>query len=213
MNKPPNLKHLQKSLLRDLAEHLGTRGFRARFGEQTFVKIEADFTWVVHVAFIRHEDDVDATLDLGLRLGAAQELLEKSGHGDRKGVTIGAELGNLIDGRPRRWSMRSELDASEAAREMFAELEKFGYAWFERYSDLEYVRRVLAANDRESRLVSPLPANRCLTAVALAALTSEEAEARAVADQCREYLKSRNDPQLPLFDRHVSHILAGRPNP
>jgi hypothetical protein len=204
----PTVKDLQNALLRELALELEPRGFRARVTQQAFWKNKGSAAWVVHVAFVRHETDVDATIDLGVRLASVQELLAGSGYGDGKGVSIGAELGNLIDGRPRRWTIRSQSDAKLAANDMSAELEKFAFQWFERHSDLAHVLGVLAANDSGSRLISPLPANRCLTVVALAALTMEESQARMVADQCRAFLLRRNDPQLRLFDQYATRILT-----
>jgi hypothetical protein len=89
---------------------------------QDFVREVPSGQWIVHVSFIRHPEDVDATADLAVRLEPVERLLEAAGYGQGQGATIGAELGNIVDGRPRRWTIQSAADCPVVAEEMASEI-------------------------------------------------------------------------------------------
>lgn len=200
---------LQGELLRELASRLAEDEFEPRMKRQDFVREVPSGQWIVHVGFIRHREDVDATVDLGVRLEPVERLLEAAGYGHGQGATIGAELGNIVDGRPRRWTMQSAADCPVVAEEMVSEIRKFGLAWLERHSDPRVVFSILAQQDRQSWLYSPVHLKRCLTLVALAKHLESDAKADEVARGCRSFLQVRNDPQLRVFEYHVRQLLAG----
>jgi hypothetical protein len=198
---------LQRGLLQELASRLPEDGFKPRMKRQDFVREVPSGQWIVHVGFIRHPDDVDVTVDPAVRLEPVERLLEAAGYGHGQGATIGAELGNIVDGRPRRWTIQSAADCPVVAEEMASEIRKFALAWLERHSDPRAVFGILAQQDRQSWLYSPVHVKRCLTLVALATHLESDEKADEVARECRSFLQARNDPQLRVFDHHVRALL------
>lgn len=201
------VKFLQDALLRALAVEVTSLGFTPRIEQQKFIRAVGDSTWVLHVGFVRHRHDVDATIDLGVLLTPVDQLFAKTGSNQWGSATIGAELGNLVDRRPRRWTMETEADAARIAREMRSEIEKFGIDWLQRFSRLETVYEALAANDLQSRLIMPLQIKRCLILLTLALLLRTKEEARQVSLECRSFLSDRAEPMLHTFDDYAAKLL------
>jgi hypothetical protein len=93
------------------------------------------------------------------------------------------------------------------AREMHAELVKFGMDWLRRFSSPETVYDALGANDQPSWLLMPLHVKRCLIVVALATILRTKEQARAVAEECRTFLEARKEPMFGSFEEHSRKLL------
>lgn len=207
MTEEVGIKFLQDALLKVLAVEAASLGFTPRIKQQKFIRVVGDCTWVVHVGFVRHQHDVDATIDLGVLITPVEQLFAKAGLDKLGSATIGAELGNLVDRRPRRWTIETEADAARVASEMRSEIEKFGIDWLQRFSRLETVYETLVANDLQSRLIMPLQVKRCLILLALALLLRTKEEAQQVSLECRAFLVDRAEPMLPTFDDYAAKLL------
>jgi hypothetical protein len=207
MTKRAGVRQLQDALLNALQVDLASVGFTPNVKEQTFTRASGDFAWVIHVAFVRHKADIDATVDLGLRIAPVERLFDSKELVSVGSATVGAELGNLVDRRPRRWTIESELDASTVSQEIRREIEKFGLDWFRRFSQLETLYETLAANDMQSRLLMPLPVKRCLLVVALALLLKGREDARTQSLECHGYLLTRGEPMLATFDSDAAALV------
>jgi len=207
MTQKSGVKLLQEALLRALAVEVAALGFTPRIKQQEFIRVVGDCTWVVHVGFVRHRDDVDATIDLGVLLAPVEQSFTKTGLDQLGSATIGAELGNLVDRRPRRWTVETEADAARVASEMRSEIEKFAIDWLQRFSRLETVYETLVANDLQSRLIMPLQMKRCLILLALALLLRTREEAQRISLECRAFLSSRAEPMLHTFDGYAKKLL------
>lgn len=210
MKSIPNIRALQNGLLDALAQRLGEIEFKLSKRQQAYVRQVSDAKWFVHVAFVRHQEDVDTTIDLAIRLNKVERLLTDAGYGHSQGATFGAELGNLVDGRPQRWTVFDSSTCDSVADAMYASVRKFALPWFERHQDLEYIFSVLVSHDPMSCLYSPIPVKRCLTLVALAKHLGGTEHAQDVAQHCRAFLEARNDPQLRAFDYHVAELLKNK---
>ena len=202
------IKESQEALLRALTTQLRRFGFAPRVAQQDYTRDDGRGRWVIHVGFVRHKADVDATLDLGVLLVPVERLLQRAGFGGKGGATLGAELGNIVDGRPRRWTIRGPQEAASVAQEMSVEISAFGLDWLRRFSDLKTVYEILAPNDRLSWLYSPLHVKRCLVLVAIARLLESREAAERVAQECRSFLLARNDPQVGVYDDHARRVLT-----
>lgn len=209
MSEKAGARLLQDALLNALQVELASDGFTPDVKEQKFTRAAGDFTWVIHVAFVRHKADIDATIDLGLRIAPLERLFDSKDLVCVGSPTVGAELGNLVDRRPRRWTIESEQEVFTVSREMQHEIEKFGIDWFRRFSHLETLYETLAANDQQSRLLMPLQVKRCLLIVALALLVKGREHAMIQYRECRGYLLSREEPMLPAFDSDATALLQG----
>jgi hypothetical protein len=207
MSERSGVKFLQDALLTALTVEVAPLGFVPKTKQQKFIRVVGDCTWVVHVSFAKHRHDVDAAIDLGVLLSPVEQLFTNTGSHQWGSATIGAELGNLVDRRPRRWTIEKEADAARVASEMRSEIAKFGIDWLQRFSRLEVVYATLLANDLESRLIMPLQAKRCLLLVALALLLRTKEEARRVSLECRSFLTSRAEPMLSVFDEQATRLL------
>jgi hypothetical protein len=165
-------------------------------------------SWIVHIGFVKHQSDVDATIDLAIRFEAVERALVAIGFARPGGATVGAELGNIVDGRPRRGTLEDVSEAPVVAKGMTAEVEKFAMPWFARHMVLDQLLTLLLQNDQESWLVSPHHVKRWLSAVALAMHLGTAGRAVKVAKGARAFLESRRDPQLEEFDRYVGLLLT-----
>lgn len=208
MTGKAGVKLLQDALMNALAGEVSLLGFTPRMKQQKFVREMGDCTWVIHVGFARHQQDVDVTIDLAVLLVSVNQLFKKVGAEHWGTATIGAELGNLVDRRPRRWTVTSELDATTIAREMRSEIEKFGIDWLQRFSRLETVYETLAPNDLQSRLLMPLQVKRCAIVLTLALLLRTKEEAQQVFNECRSLLSSRAEPLMSTFDEYAARLMA-----
>ena len=207
MTEEVGVKFLQDALLKLLAVEVASLGFTPRVKQQKFIRTVGDCTWVVHVGFVRHRLDVDATIDLGVLITPVEQLFAKTGLDQLGSATIGAELGNLVDRRPRRWTIEAEADVARVASEMRSEIEKFGIDWLQRFSRLETVYETLVANDLQSRLIMPLQMKRCVILLTLALLLRTKEDAQQISLECRSFLSGRAEPMLDTFDDYVAKLL------
>ena len=128
------------------------------FGRQTF-----------HVSFIRHAHDCDVTGDVAIRIDDLEDLLNEwnatlSKAEQKQTHSMGAELGNLSEGRQRRWTLASEDDIPEVVSSVMALFESVGLPYLEKYSDLDIFLRNKEVAAPEYRLnVETLPASGSLT--------------------------------------------------
>ena len=207
MTNVPSVKDLEALLFRELTRELSEFQFRAQPARQQFVRQQPAATWVIHVGFVRHRNDVDATIDLGVVLPQVEKLLNGAGWQGNASATIGAEIGNIVDGRPRRWAVRNDLDAVEVASQMVGEVANFGLQWLEKFSNPESVFETLVPNDRASWLVMPHHVKRSAILIALALLLRSRDHAADICRRCRLFLVARKDPQLDAFDQLTHRML------
>lgn len=198
-------------LLNRLGKHVSGLGWQPKPSRQAFVrKTEAGLA-TFHLSFIAHPDDIDVTADIAVRLDAVEELVSSvegrplSGTKDRS--TLGTDLGNLADGRQKRWTIRDSESVDAVAADIFREFQAFGVPYVERFSTLQAALEVLSRDDPSGWLHSPLPGARCLRAVAAASLLGEIDRGIEIAARCDATLSSKRDPSLTAFRSLVSRAL------
>jgi hypothetical protein len=210
MSDARSVKELENVVLDTLSLELAQLRFRPRLSRQEFVAKSSNAVWVVHVGFIRHTGDVDATLDLGVSLPSVEKVLSTAGWQGAGSATVGTEFGNVVDGRPCRWSIRTESDAQRVAAEMASNIAKFGIDWFTRFSDLKMLLQSLQTEDRAASLLMPLRAKRYAIALALASLLQSSSDLQTLARTCHALLAESNDQQLAIFDRFSKAVVDQR---
>lgn len=99
----------------------------------------------VHVGFINHDRDFDATLDVSVEFLVAKRRL----------CMVGASLGNIEGAGQIRYSVDSEQAAVSAAQHAGAHLKRVGFPFLERFSRVETTLAVLNAGGPEAQLISP----------------------------------------------------------
>jgi hypothetical protein len=165
----------------------------------------------VHISFIEHEHDIDATVDVAIRFDAVEELVNRSnGLLTRKEkaetFTMGAELGNLERGMPYRVTVTERSDVERAAEQLLAKIEAVGLPYFELYSRLESAYHVLARDDRDAWVYSPIHAKRATRACALLAVMGRHSEIEELGKQKLAFLASVTDPGSVGFSRFLAEL-------
>ena len=211
--KNPAFRPLRERLQSRVAQVMSKHGFVKRFVGQSLRKPIDGGRWSLHLSFIPHESDFDVTADVAIRLDAVEQLLHRSSRllSERekaRTATIGAELGNLADGRFRNWTVVTERDVELIAPEIVAEFAKFGLPYLERLSDPEVMLQTLSANDPRAWRSSPIHLHRCKTVLALAYTLRGVSGLKSVMPTMERFLQERSDPGAAELAAFGSELIA-----
>jgi len=198
------IKELEKALLTELSEHVGQYGFDTKVKGQSFYKQMPFGRLAFHLSFIKHKTDVDVTVDLAVRFDELEELVHeyenRLSKAQRKGTfSLGVELGNLSEGRQKRWTVGSFEDVEPVAQSIKNSFVAIGLPYLEKYSDLRTALEVLSGDDRAAWLHSPFHDARAKRALGLAFLLGDREQFSQLAAAKTDFLKSRNDFGLTSF--------------
>jgi hypothetical protein len=100
----------------------------------------------VHIAFINHDNDFDATVNVAVEFVS----------GKARVCIVGASLGNIEGIGQFRYSVSSEQSAEVSALQAVAHLKRVGLPFLERYTSVSNTLTTLKAGGSEARLISPL---------------------------------------------------------
>src|SRR6218665_2992821 len=94
------LSRLEKLLENHLANLLAEFGFSGGFRGQSLYKRTSFGHITLHLTYIKHKDDFDVCLDVGIRFDQVEDLVNSANSFLRKSekektVTLGIEVGNL----------------------------------------------------------------------------------------------------------------------
>jgi hypothetical protein len=104
-------------LIESLKLKLAPLGFKYQGSTRSFISRSKTDHCSFHLSFIRHPNDFDVVVDLGIRLNAVHNIADPEG--DKLGsYTFGIEIGNLNEGRQRRWNVNSDASAAAVAVEL-----------------------------------------------------------------------------------------------
>jgi hypothetical protein len=112
---------------------------------------------LVHISFINHVADFDATIDVAVEFLSARKRL----------CIIGAELGNIEGIGQVRHSVCSEDSAVKSAHDALKHLKRIGFPFLERFANPSNVLSALKENEEDAVLISPLEQLRTLQISAL----------------------------------------------
>ncbi len=106
------MKELQRALLSSVAEQAAKYGFDKRPRGQTFYKKTTFGRLAFGLSFIRHKTDFDVTVHVAIRFDELEDLINEdssllSEAEKRNTFSLGAELGNISEGRQKRWTVAS----------------------------------------------------------------------------------------------------------
>jgi hypothetical protein len=198
------IKDLQDGFFAALAQRMVEHGFESRPRDQRFVRKTPFGRQTFHVSFIKHQHDCDVTADVAIRIDALEDLLNEwnatLSRSERKQThSMGAELGNISEGRQRRWALTSEDDIPEAVSSVMALFESAGLPYLEKYSNLERALEALSGDDRASWLHSPFHDLRAQLAIGLAFVLGRHERLDELIAAKTRFLRERNDPGLERF--------------
>ena len=200
----PSVKDLQDAFFAALARRMAEHGFESRPRDQAFVRKTPFGRQTFHVSFIKHAHDCDVTADVAIRIDALEDLLNEwnatLSKAERKQThSMGAELGNISEGRQRRWTLASEDDIPEAVSSVMALFQSVGLPYLEKYSNLEQALVAVSGDDRASWLHSPFHDLRAKRAVGLAFVLGHYQRLDELIAAKTRFLRERNDPGLDSF--------------
>lgn len=192
------LKQLQTELLRELSLVATQEGFNSKPRGQSFYRT-TPFGWVsLHLSFIPHgTSDFDVTSNAILRVDAVERLIGEGPKAERG--TMGVELGNLSQGKPKRWTVASEADVKPVAAAIGEAWRTIAIPYLQRYSNLSNMLSLLSRNDLEAAVQNPFHDMRCKRAVALAFLLGQYERMERLIEQGASFLRSRGDGELQSF--------------
>jgi len=210
-NEMTRYKENSAALLARLGEELARHGYRTTKKEpQTFTRRHRDGRMdVLHVALVRHDDvDFDVVLDYGLRIDAAEKLVgELTGLDTRDSTTMGNEIGNLIDGKQRRWKIAAAEDVEAAVAGLLQAAETILFPYFDRNSDPRQALATLHDPSTGYRH-SPFDGRRYTRALALASVVGDRTAMEAVASEGRQRLAAGHDPDAARrFEEFAAKVL------
>ena len=209
-----DVKAAKKLILSEIAGLTTKDGFHAKPAEQAFYLPKPFGRWIVHVGFIPHRNvDVDITVDIAIRIDAVEMLVNerRDDLGARESgltATLGGDIGNLNDGKQRRWTLASSEQAAAIAASIHSEIRSIGWAFFERYSDFGNVLKVLTSSDARDWRLAPGHVARCNRAVALAFVLGKAQDTDTVTQACEKLISEKDSSVLPEFSSFVDSLRA-----
>jgi hypothetical protein len=203
-------KQLQQDLLQMLSLAVVRYGFSAEFRGQSFYAPKPWGWAAFHLAFIPHAADFDITTDVALRFDAVEDLVNQnkedlSPKEKKETPTIGCKVGNLSEGRQRRWTIASAADVKTVALDIESVLRANVVPYIERFSDLHQVYAVLVGPKKAARLHSPLLAARCKSTLAMAFILGRHDQIDGLIQQGEASLESK-EVDLMEFSKFAAYI-------
>lgn len=199
-----SIKELQDASLVELDDQLATYGFKRPARSQSYYRKAPWGRSAFHISYIKHRTDCDLTADVAVRIDELEQLVNANNpsiaEAERnKTFSLGAELGNISEGRPKRWTLATLEDVTRVVPSVMAMFREVGLPYIERYASLQNAFEALRPNDRASWLHSPFHGERCRQIVALALLLGKVDQLDGTIQDCTRFLRDRNDPELADF--------------
>jgi hypothetical protein len=193
---------LQSALINKFQIGLSEYGFSACEQKGSFEKHMPSSSWVFRLGFIKHELDVDAIASISVRLASLEELLSQIDITKQSnGFSLGCELGNLLDHRQKRWTMTSREDVEIVYKSILAMFVTTGVPYLEHFSIMHNALEIFSRDDKMGWLHCPVHVERAKRAIGAAFLLGNDTLLRELIQRKTAFLESRNDPDLPLFNR------------
>lgn len=203
---------LQNKFLLEVSKHVGKYGFSNKIKEQSFEK-KTDFGKVcIHFSFGRPTNSFDITIDVGIRFDDLENLINEtvsylSEKAKKETYSMGCELGNLSQGKPKYWVIGKDEDIIPVALEIISFFERIGLPYLEKYSNMRNAKEALSSDGPSAWLYSAFDSYRAKNAVGLTFLLDNMDEVLALAKVKEQYLKERNDFGLSSFQSFVKFLI------
>lgn len=171
------LKDLENALAAALDTRLAGHGFKRRgYG---FYKKFPNVQWAVNLGFILHADDLDLVINVAVRFDDLHDLIYKDDPSLTPRLrsamfTLGAELGNITEWIPHRWTVVQLSDVEPVADSITRLFLEVGLPYLEKYSKIENALEGLSRDDRNSHLLMAFDHTRAERALGLAYLLGDK---------------------------------------
>lgn len=192
------MKDIQKNLLTLVGEKISTYGFQKKPLSQSFLKMIPGGRVSFHLSFIEHETDFDVTADIAIRFDDLENLVNADNRLLSKKerdmtYSFGVELGNLANGKQKRWRVASDADVVNVADALVADFERYALPYYEKYSVMSGAFELLSSNDRATWMHCPLHGARAKRALGLAILLGKKELVAGMIGSSAAFLREVND--------------------
>ena len=193
-------KNEQQELLQKLEHGMAEYGFEFTPKDSHFEKHITSGRLAFRPGFVHHDSDFDVIASVSVRLESLERLIYEEDEGRfLLSYSMGAELGNISEGKQKRWTVKAQADVETVSKSMLSAFSSIGLPYLERYSIMEDALEALSRDDKTGWLHSPVHEMRAKRALALAFLLHKKDSFRRLADEKSAFLASRNDPKLGEF--------------
>ncbi|HYV04908.1 MAG TPA: hypothetical protein VFB82_09990 [Blastocatellia bacterium] len=197
-------QQLKEDLLQRLAKLIEVHGFVMRARTQSFDKRTPFGKLALLLAFIPHRADFDIAASVAIRFNELEDLINEgndllSKPEKRQTFSLGADLGNISDGKQKRWTVSNPADVEAVAESIMDFFVAIGIPYLEKYSDMEIALEAFSGEDTAARLHEPFHDSRAKRAIGLAFLLGHRERFSKLAASKTEFLTSRNDFGLQSF--------------
>lgn len=198
-----NKKEQKDYIVSEISKRLNDLGFINKVSGQSFLcKINIGMA-MIHLSFINHENDFDVTISVSIRVNQVEDIINKSNEllkksEQSKTSTIGCELGNLITGNQKRYSIYEQTNLDLVINEMIESIKSYAFPFIEKYCELENIYQIVIRDDKESWWISTFHHKRAQTAIILSKLL-RKGDFDDIFNVKKEFLVKRNDYGLELF--------------
>jgi hypothetical protein len=143
------------------------------------------------------------TAHVGVRFDELEELVrEFESMASTKDIfSLGAELGNIGEGRQKRWTVANAADVKAVARSIMDGFSKIGLPYLEKYSEMQTALEALSGDDQSAWLHQPFHDARSMRALGLAFLLGDAEKFHGLADAKTAFLAARYAIGLQPFLR------------
>ena len=209
-----DVKAAKKLILSGIAECAARDGFTSKISEQAFYLAKPFGRCIIHIGFIPHRTvDVDITADIAVRINVVETLVNEnranlSAREAESTATLGGDVGNLSEGKQKRWNLTAVNQSSEVSCLIYSKIREIAWPFFDRYSDMRNILTVLTSSAPRDWVLSPGHSARSCRAVALAFALGGGDNISAVVQICESLLLEKDPDALPEFSAFVDILKA-----
>lgn len=207
-----NLKEVRKKLFGHMSPFLATYGFTTKLGDSSFYRKFPQGHQCIHLQFIYHGIDVDVCVDIAIRFDELEDLINRhksylTEKEKKDTYSLGAELGNIRRRAPIRWTIFSNNDIEQAAKDILEAIVLTAIPCLEKYSDMRTALEVVSGDGPDDWLYSPFDNERAMRAIGLAFLLGDRDVFSQLAKAKTEFLTTKTkQKQLELNIRIFSDL-------
>jgi hypothetical protein len=207
------MKILVDAFLAQVEEALHPLGFRYIRSRRSFERRFDGGKQALHLSLNLYRDEFYVAADVAIRFNVLEDLLnanDTSLSQRAKAVTysIGCELGNLVYGDYKRWTVQDADGGATVAGAVSDFFIEHGLPYFDRYSSLPAAFALIAPHPERICLHQPFLVTRAKYVVALAVLLGEQNALASLVPAYEAALRSHRPAEMDAFRTFVMQQLG-----
>lgn len=191
-----DLKAVRKELFGCLSPELAKYGFITKLSDSSFYRKFLQGRQSIHLQFIYHGVDVDVLVNIAVRFDELEDLINKhklflADKEKKNTYSLGAELGNIRDRVPIRWTIYSSANVEQVAKDILEAIVSTAIPCLEKYSDMRNALDAVSGDGPDDWLYSPFDNERAMRAIGLAFLLGDRNVFLQIAKAKTEFLTTK----------------------